>query len=192
MNREETVCKTKRGLYLKLTHTWWDYSKKGNLGNGGKVEDDAVWRYGLRSPAVLRGAEVLEPAPYIRGCVRANHPISTSQEFLTTACWSFQSARSVVSRLCGSFRLSAFFRWWWIHPPSVGWTAGRAGRYKWIKRKRRVCERKHALAHEGCLEKHNRSESPSNKKHYHHQTDKISIWWNLKYERGKKITNKTH
>ena len=66
------------------------------------------------------GAEVLEPAPYIRGCVRANHPISTSQEFLTTACWSFQSARSVVSRLCGSFRLSAVFRWWWIHPLKRG------------------------------------------------------------------------
>ena len=33
------------------------------------------------------GKEVLDPAPYIRGCVRANHPISTSQEFLTTTCW---------------------------------------------------------------------------------------------------------
>ena len=62
------------------------------------MKDDATRRYG-KSPAVLGGEEVLEPGPYIRGCVRANHPISTSKEFVTTACWSFQSARSVVSRL---------------------------------------------------------------------------------------------
>ena len=46
------------------------------------------------------GEEVLAPAPYIRGCARANHPISTIQEFLTTPCWSLHLARSVVSCLC--------------------------------------------------------------------------------------------
>ena len=51
---------------------------------------------------VLRAEEVLEPAPYIRGCVglRANHPISTSQEFVTTTGCHF-------NRRGGSFRAFA-------------------------------------------------------------------------------------
>ena len=64
-------------------------------------------RWGRRSVALraqvacgIAGEEVLDPEPYTR--VRANHPISTSQQFLTTACWSLNSPRSVVFCICSN------------------------------------------------------------------------------------------
>ena len=55
---------------------------------------EGEWRSTRRDVAGLGcprhcGEEVLEATPFILRCVRANLMISTSQKFLTTACWSF-------------------------------------------------------------------------------------------------------
>ena len=65
------------------------------------------WHEGCQDTAghgVKSGEEVLGGTPFILECCPANHLISTSQEFVTTACWSLYSPRSVVSRLCSHSR----------------------------------------------------------------------------------------
>ena len=74
------------------------------------------WEGGGRRGVTLRdrvargtvGEVVLGATPFIRGCVRANRVISTSQKFLTSACWSLHWARTVFSRLCSGHTRQAW------------------------------------------------------------------------------------
>ena len=70
------------------------YLEEDNGMEGEDGEEWMEWRSTRRDVAGLGyprhcGEEVLEATLFILECVLANLLISTSQEFLTTACWYF-------------------------------------------------------------------------------------------------------